>query len=72
MAAILIENGIDVNAVNFKGMTALDFCDYFKFKDLAYYLVLQGAENSDIGKMQTYPNVDKDQFLSTMDIKSFR
>ena len=72
MASILIDSGeCDVNIVNKQGKTALDYCDILKYRDLAYYLVLQGAENAELDAMEDFPSVNG-QFLSTADIKSFR
>ena len=31
--------------MNEKGLSALDYCDMFRFADLGQYLVLQGAES---------------------------
>lgn len=71
MAALLIDNGCDVNATNNKSLSALDYCDQFKFKDLAYFLVLHGAENADENALSSFPSVEG-QFMSTVDLKSFR
>ena len=71
MAALLIDNSCDINAINKKSFSALDYCDQFKFKELAYFLVLHGAENTDENALTLFPSVEG-QFMSTVDLKSFR
>lgn len=69
LAALLVDNGCDLNAVNKKGLTALDTADLFKFINLAQYLVLQGAENATSDSMTNY---SQPKYMATADLKSFR
>ena len=45
MANLCIKNGCDLNAVNKKGMTPLDYCDMLKFDPLGEWMVAMGGEN---------------------------
>ena len=69
IAALLVDHGCDLNAVNRKGLTALDTADLFKFTNLAQYLVLQGAENATAESMTNY---SEPKYMATADLKSFR
>ena len=69
IAALLVDHGCDLNAVNRKGLTALDTADLFKFSSLAQYLVLQGAENATADSMTNY---SQPKYMATADLKSFR
>ena len=62
--------------MNEKGLSALDYCDMFRFADLGQYLVLQGAES---GKCDAEGTPDMPapwaadvRLMSTAELKSFR
>lgn len=45
MCSLLLKHGVDINAANFKLMTALDYCEAYKFDSLAQFLISRGAVN---------------------------
>lgn len=49
IANLCIKYGCDINAINRKGMTPLDYADMLKFSALAEWMVAMGAESGSMG-----------------------
>ena len=69
MAALCIDNGCDINAVNGLGMTPLDLCDRLQFKGMAEWLVVMGADNGSIMNLPHTPTYDYDSGYTTRSMR---
>lgn len=49
MASLCLTHGADINAMNKKGLTPLDYCDMYHFSKLGEWFVMMGGENSSYG-----------------------